>query len=335
MHLLLIEDDHSDSMYIEEILCDHKIDVRSSLPPENFNLSNYDFVICDYFVGGKTSLEYFEKLLNVKSETPPFILISGKLDEVPIEKIPKSINSYIVSKNLHFKEMLNYYVALISEMKNSNNKKVDYKTLFFELVHDLRNDLSLSANFKDVGPLLETVEEEIEFLRSIKDSSVYAYNRVSTLSDFVQSETPIMGTIVQAIDSLRGSPLLDEVISKTEIESGADVIINVMPLYFVSVVLKNLLENSFKYASKKSQLQVKVNVKVEKGTLIVLVQDNGDGMPSEKAASLFLKKQSSQDGLGIGLVILNRIVEIYKGNIIVKSDVGVGTKIQLSFEYHK
>lgn len=334
MHLLLIEDDHGDSMYIEEILSEHKIDIRTSLPPENFSLVEYDFVICDYFVSGRTILEYFDQLTKIDKAMPPFILISGKLDQISIDKIPKRMNSFILSKNTNFKEMLQYHVNLIQTIGGGVREKIDYKLLFYELVHDLRNDLALSANFKDISPLLESVEEEMNFLRDVKNSSLYAYNRVSTLSDFVKSDTKATGTIKQALKSLCGSPLLENVIGKTKILKGEDVVITALPLYFVSVVLKNLLENSFKYATDKDRLEITIMVEKSKEGLNISICDNGDGIPEDKINSLFQKKQDSSNGMGIGLVILNRIVEIYKGHINVDSKVGVGTKIQISFLNH-
>lgn len=335
MQILLIEDDKGDSVYIEEILVDHKIDSKSSLPGDGLKLSNYDLVICDYFICGGTILDYFKTIKEEDVSLPPFILISGKIDEIVLSKIPPKINSYLVSKNNHFKEMLLYYTGLIDEVSFDKKQEVlDYKTLFLELVHDLRNDLALSANYKEVSPLFDNLEEELDFLRNIKNASLYAYNRVSTLSDFVNSNTKATGTIRQALACLEASPLLESVISKTSILKGGDLVISSIPLYFLSVILKNLMENSYKYASNKSELQINIFVEQRESELIITICDNGDGIPAEKVNSLFLKKQESSGGMGIGLVILNRIVEIYKGHISVNSEVGVGTKIQISFENH-
>ena len=55
-------------------------------------------------------------------------------------------------------------------------------------------------------------------------------------------------------------------------------------------------------------------------------------MSFEKADTLFSKKQDSQSGLGIGLVVLNRIITSCNGKTKVKSEEGIGTTIQLSFK---
>lgn len=91
----------------------------------------------------------------------------------------------------------------------------------------------------------------------------------------------------------------------------------------------NILENAVEYTPKGGEIQVAV---IPQGTNItVYIADTGEGMSRETMARLFEPYYqgdgaSSKQGLGLGLSIAKRIVELCGGTITVRSELGLGSR---------
>ena len=90
----------------------------------------------------------------------------------------------------------------------------------------------------------------------------------------------------------------------------------------------NLLDNSIKYTPKGGI--IKMSLEEAEGFAIVEITDTGEGISDEAKARLFIPyfqadASHSKEGLGLGLAIVMRIVELCKGSIHVDSKVGEGS----------
>ena len=90
----------------------------------------------------------------------------------------------------------------------------------------------------------------------------------------------------------------------------------------------NLLDNSIKYTPDGGE--IKVSLSEEDGYAVVSISDTGEGISDETKARLFIPyfqgdASHSKDGLGLGLAIVMRIVELCKGGIDVDSKMGEGS----------
>lgn len=95
-------------------------------------------------------------------------------------------------------------------------------------------------------------------------------------------------------------------------------------------VLINLLSNAIKY-NKVGGTVVVDYIASTTGRIRISVKDTGEGLTSEKLAQLFQpfnrlgKETGIEEGIGIGLMVSKRLVELMKGEIGVESTVGVGS----------
>ena len=90
----------------------------------------------------------------------------------------------------------------------------------------------------------------------------------------------------------------------------------------------NLLDNSIKYTPEGGD--IKVSLAQEGGFAVIKISDNGEGITDEAKARLFIPyfqgdTSHSKEGLGLGLAIAMRIVELCKGSIHVDSKIGEGS----------
>jgi two-component system CheB/CheR fusion protein len=94
-------------------------------------------------------------------------------------------------------------------------------------------------------------------------------------------------------------------------------------------VFENLLSNAAKYTDDGGQ--IRMSLAAEESWAVVRVRDNGIGVPPAMQArifDLFVQDQRTTDrshgGLGVGLTLARRLVDLHGGSIMVRSD-GSGT----------
>lgn len=98
----------------------------------------------------------------------------------------------------------------------------------------------------------------------------------------------------------------------------------------MEIVFNNLLTNAVKYNRENGRVDVKLSEKA--GLITAEVADTGIGMTPEETAKLFgdfvrIKNKKTKDimGSGLGLSILKKIAQLYRGDVAVKSEPDVGS----------
>jgi signal transduction histidine kinase/CheY-like chemotaxis protein len=98
----------------------------------------------------------------------------------------------------------------------------------------------------------------------------------------------------------------------------------------------NILNNAAKYTQKAGAISLQLEVR--EGRMVLQVRDNGSGMPGELVPNVFdLFTQGartlarSQGGLGLGLALVKKLVELHEGEVTAHSEgVGLGSSFTLS-----
>lgn len=101
-------------------------------------------------------------------------------------------------------------------------------------------------------------------------------------------------------------------------------------------LVNNLCDNAIRYNEKNGWVAVTVKQEGDKGVLVV--EDNGIGIPKDHQDRIFErfyrvdKSRSKQTGgTGLGLAIVKHIVMLHDANLELVSDEGKGTKITVTF----
>ncbi|MFV0546141.1 MAG: ATP-binding protein, partial [Bacteroides sp.] len=106
--------------------------------------------------------------------------------------------------------------------------------------------------------------------------------------------------------------------------------LNDRPMWFdanyLELIINNLLSNAFKYT--ESGQTITVSLKEENQELVLQVTDTGIGIPINKQGKIFerfYQVESEHVGSGIGLSLVQRLVELHHGRIELESKEGEGS----------
>jgi two-component system cell cycle sensor histidine kinase PleC len=102
-------------------------------------------------------------------------------------------------------------------------------------------------------------------------------------------------------------------------------------------VVLNLLSNAIKFTPQSGKVAVMVNRSTDGGQLIS-VRDNGPGIPEDEIATVLssfgqgsLAQKTAEQGAGLGLPIVQKIMELHQGRFDLFSKLRFGTEVIATF----
>jgi PAS domain S-box-containing protein len=220
---------------------------------------------------------------------------------------------------------------LAADLSETDRRKNEFLAT---LAHELRNPLAPMSNMLEVlkhsngeGEVVqrahETIERQLDQMIRLVDDLLDLNRITHDRLELRRSEVELSSVIQQAVEVAR--PLLDS--------AGHELIIDLPdePIYLnadrarLAQVFGNLLNNSAKYTKAKGIISLSAHR--DGDTVVVTVKDNGAGIPADKLGSIFdmfmqvdSTSDRSQGGLGIGLTLVKRLVEMHGGTIEPRSD---------------
>jgi len=100
--------------------------------------------------------------------------------------------------------------------------------------------------------------------------------------------------------------------------------------------LCNLIENALRYTPSRGQ--VTVRAWEQEGALCITITDTGSGIAAEHLPKIFERfyradpaRASNSGGAGLGLALVQSIVQLHGGSVEIESQLGKGTTVTLSF----
>lgn len=101
-------------------------------------------------------------------------------------------------------------------------------------------------------------------------------------------------------------------------------------------LVRNLVDNAFKYGSAESSVTVSAE-RGERGMAVIAVRDRGEGIAAEHIPHLTRRfyrtdpgRSRAAGGTGLGLAIVKHIVERHRGRLDIASKLGEGTTVTVA-----
>lgn len=96
---------------------------------------------------------------------------------------------------------------------------------------------------------------------------------------------------------------------------------------YIELIANNLISNAFKYTGNGKSITI--NLKEENNLLLLQVKDTGHGISTDKQKKIFerfYQADSEHFGSGIGLSLVQRLVDLHHGEIKLESEKGKGSE---------
>lgn len=241
-------------------------------------------------------------------------------------------------------ELRNQRLTSAYEIEKEKNKlKSD---IISTISHEIRTPLTAIMGFNnllqralDANPELAGYTDKIKFasqrLLSVLDAMLDLSKAEAQAADLALKPLEVVAFCKRALEMLE--PMADEKGLKLSFESGKSQIELRTDQQLLFQILSNLLNNAVKYTDE-GEVRLRVEEARTDGKTFVrfVVQDTGEGMDEAQIPELFKafrQKDAAnrKGGVGLGLSITKKFVEMLGGTIALSSPGDSGTTVTVSF----
>lgn len=224
------------------------------------------------------------------------------------------------------------------QLKDLNETK---DKLYSIIAHDLRSPFNGILGFSDL--LLDNFNKfeltKIEsIIRKINSQAAQTLTFLDNLLSWTKAQTGQLSFNPQLINLEKLVSEIIEVLNITAIvkdislsSSISDELNVYADLNMLKIILQNLISNAIKFT--KAGGSISINANLVGNNVEISVLDDGIGMKSEILKNLFNLNAfnttigtANEKGSGLGLILCKDLIERLGGNIIVKSDPGLGSE---------
>lgn len=206
--------------------------------------------------------------------------------------------------------------------------------------HDIRNDMAVVLGWADM--LEEHLDPEaqdayqriIEAANHAKDltESVRDLSKLIGASDPELEAIPLETTLTREVEQIRSrfEPRPGDV----EIEyAKPDENLRVRATSLLSSVFTNILNNAV-YHNDKDEVRITVTLESTTDTVTIRIADNGPGIPDSRKEAVFGHGEKGIDsaGSGLGLYLVDSLVDTYGGSVHIENNDPTGTVVVVSLQ---
>jgi signal transduction histidine kinase/ActR/RegA family two-component response regulator len=231
--------------------------------------------------------------------------------------------------------------VLTRSLREQDARKDEFLAM---LSHELRNPLAPIRSATDVMRLVAPDHEKLTWARQVVERQLAQMTRlVDDLLDVsrltqgkirIQREAVDLGRITaRAIETVR--PRLEARRHELRVDFPSGDVLLWADEARLTQVIANLLDNAIKYTQPSGLVHLTIDRAGRE--LVIRVRDNGAGIAPEmlpRIFDMFVQADASlaraAGGLGIGLTLVRRLVEMHGGQVTASSDgLGHGTEIEV------
>ena len=211
---------------------------------------------------------------------------------------------------------------LISDISHQTRTPIANLKLYMEFLQEEE----LSEHGKEFLTKMERQTEKLDFLLQ----SMVKMSRLETGIIRIQSQgTDRRETLGQAVGAI--VPKAEKKGIQLFAECEGEILISHDKKWTEEAIF-NILDNGVKYTDEGGAIRIRVNVQ-EMFTKIS-IRDTGKGIAPERQAEIFARfyrepEVHDQEGIGIGLYLARKIIELQNGYIEVRSEAGQGADFQI------
>lgn len=259
-----------------------------------------------------------------------------------IEKLDKSylVLETINTPNFYEGELLTKALYEINKSMNENIKyfesqMIDFKEFIEMWIHEIKIPISslilMAHNHKDNFD--KTATEQIRKIENYVEQVLYYVRQEKAEKDYLINEVS-----------------LDKVITKVALKNKDDFLENKIDLLvdninckiytdskWLEFIINQIINNSIKYKRENINSYIKISLKEETDKIILIIEDNGIGIPASDISRVFEKSFTGINGrktfksTGMGLFICKNLCNKLGHKISIESKIRKYTRVYITF----
>lgn len=234
--------------------------------------------------------------------------------------------------------LLQESTKLAETLKTADRNKNEFMAT---LAHELRNPLSPLQGALDIiksKPTPDRLQELHKLMTRQVNHLIHLIDDLMDMSRVSQGKIDLKKEKIDIKDAIQlaldiSTPIIDQMHHNFIVKIDQSDMFLEADKSRIAQIVGNLLHNAAKYTPKGGEISLDVFCESSQQTISIEVTDNGVGIPADRQEEIFqiftqLKKDDMHSsGLGIGLSLVKKLVDLHGGSIHVQSDgTGKGSK---------
>jgi signal transduction histidine kinase len=350
---ILLDDDNADMRdYVSRLLCDRYEVVAVADGQAAWDAMQErvpDLVLSDVMMPVLDGFELLRRIrANPRTQEIPVVLLSARAgEEARIEGLEAAADDYLV-KPFSARELLATVDAhrktvdirrrsrqaelrLIEQLREQDQRKDEFLAT---LAHELRNPLAPIRNglelirranndpavLEKTTPIMQRqIQQMVRLVDDLLDVARISRNKLHLRKEQVDLESVVRN----AVETSR--PVLAAAQNDLHVDLPSEPVLLEADPVRLAQVFSNLLNNAAKYSGPGGRISL---IATQSGDeLTIRVSDTGIGIEPAKLSQIFgmfvqldASEQQVQSGLGVGLTLVQRLIEMHGGSIEARSE---------------
>ncbi|MDD3051177.1 MAG: ABC transporter substrate binding protein [Candidatus Cloacimonetes bacterium] len=218
----------------------------------------------------------------------------------------------------------------VKREKELQGKNTELNQFIYTVSHDLRSPLVTIKTFLGYAEEdyeaknEESFRKDLSYIKNAADKMGKLLDELLNLSRIGRKtippeEIPLKKIVESAADIVAGRI----VVNNATINFTGDNVSLFGDVQRLTELFQNLIDNSVKFRQKDINPQIDISAVSEETEVVITIKDNGIGIDNRfigKLCEPFEKLDKNTDGVGMGLAICKKIVDIHEGSLKVDSE---------------
>ena len=232
----------------------------------------------------------------------------------------------------------------IIESRNANQAKREFLS---NMSHEIRTPITTIIGLTEIAEANINPENNLEYFKKIKDSSIHLLSLVNDILDFSKIEAGKFSLNNQPFNIINTIKSIENIIAPQCEKKNISLIINNSiqnkSLFGdeakVKQVIINILSNAMKYSNQGGKIIFDITEESDDKESIITfnISDNGKGMSEDRLKKIFIpyerENYTETIGTGLGLIITRDLVTLMGGTLEISSKLEEGTTVTINIPF--
>ncbi|HAA16971.1 MAG TPA: hypothetical protein DCE41_36775 [Cytophagales bacterium] len=238
-------------------------------------------------------------------------------------------------------KMINHILDLKVERKTKELQEAntDLSTFLYRSSHDILGPMARLTGLCNLAQMEVSDPMALGYLAKLADTASELNQIIKNIQDVfeIKNRELVLGTgnLMDIVQEIIENDFEDELKGDVNIELKIEPELMVTTdLQLLRTVFSELIKNSLVHRSsyREGESRIEIDVQRKSKKLLVIVDDNGSGIPvelEEKIFDMFQRTSEMSKGTGMGLYIVKCALQRMRGNIVYKSKDDPGARFEM------